>query len=165
MNTKAKELELKSTKFGNPHGLPHSQSGSTPEEMAMLIQECLKFDIFNEVIKTPKYKCWICDVEGGKREVTWENTNKLLRRPHFTGIKTGVTITAGPCLATCYEANDKIFIIVLLRTTKLSRRFKETRWILALGLSKLDKNLYQKRVREILRNDPELDSDNSEDEK
>ena len=38
MNNQAKQLNLKLTKFGNPHGLPHSQSGSTPEEIATLIQ-------------------------------------------------------------------------------------------------------------------------------
>ena len=48
----------------------------------------------------------------------------MLRRPNFIGVKTGVTVTAGPCLATCYKVDDKIFIIVLLRTNKLSRRFK-----------------------------------------
>jgi D-alanyl-D-alanine carboxypeptidase len=56
--------------------------------------------------------------------VVWENTNKLLRRPNFIGGKTGVTVSAGPCLASCYEVDDKIFIVILLRTTKLSRRFK-----------------------------------------
>ena len=30
MNKIAKNIQLKSTRFGNPHGLPHSQSGSTP---------------------------------------------------------------------------------------------------------------------------------------
>ena len=54
----------------------------------------------------------------------WENTNKLLRRKGFIGIKTGVTVTAGPCLATCYELGDKIYTIIILKTSKLSRRFK-----------------------------------------
>ena len=87
-----------------------------------------------------------------------------MRRNNFIGVKTGVTVTAGPCLATCYEVSDRIFIIVLLRTSKLSRRFKETRWILALALNKLNSNLYGNDIRKILKEDPDLDSDNSEDE-
>lgn len=79
-------------------------------------------------------------------------------------MKTGVTITAGPCLTTCYQAKDKIFIVVLLRTNKLSRRFKETRWILGLALNKLGKKEYFEDVRKMMKNDQELDSDNSEDE-
>lgn len=80
------------------------------------------------------------------------------------GVKTGVTITAGPCLATCYEVKERIFIVVLLRTNKLSRRFKETRLILSLALSKLDRIGYGGEIREMLREDVELDSDNSEEE-
>ena len=71
--------------------------------MSFLICECLKIDIFKEVVATKKYSCWIEDNEGVKREIVWENTNKLLRRPNFIGVKTGVTVTAGPCLATCYQ--------------------------------------------------------------
>jgi D-alanyl-D-alanine carboxypeptidase len=117
-----------------------------------------------KVVKTNRYSCWISDTEDIRREVVWENTNKLLRRPGFIGVKTGVTITAGPCLATCYQSGEKIFIVVLLRTNKLSRRFKETRWILGLALSKLNKMKYQNEIKAILKNDDELDSDNSEDE-
>ena len=124
MNAIAKKLSLKSTRFGNPHGLPHSQSGSNPEDLSVLIYNCLKIDLFKKIVKTKHFSCWITDNENVKREVVWENTNKLLRRPNFIGVKTGVTVTAGPCLATCYEVEDRIFIVVLLRTNKLSRRFK-----------------------------------------
>ena len=30
MNKYAKNINLNNTKFGNPHGLPHPQSGSNP---------------------------------------------------------------------------------------------------------------------------------------
>lgn len=59
-----------------------------------------------------------------KRTVEWINTNKLLRREGFIGIKTGITVTAGPCLASAYKFRDKIYICVVLRATKVSRRFK-----------------------------------------
>jgi len=94
----------------------------------------------------------------------WENTNKLLRRDGFIGVKTGVTVTAGPCLASCYESGDKKFIVVLLRTNKLSRRFKETRYILGWTLSLYNNEKYGSQARRILKNDALLDSDNSEDE-
>lgn len=87
-----------------------------------------------------------------------------MRRPNFLGGKTGVTVTAGPCLATCYELNDRILIAIILRTNKLSRRFKETRFVLSLALSNMDKKLYKDNIKELNRNDPDLDSDNSEDE-
>lgn len=76
-----------------------------------------------------------------------------------------MTATAGPCLATLYNANGRKFIVVLLRTNKLSRRFKETRWILTMCLRKMNSfGSFQKCIRELSINDPELDSDNSEEE-
>lgn len=56
------------------------------------------------------------------------------------GIKTGITVTAGPCLASAYKFKDKIYVIVILRAPKVSRRFKETRKILYWSLSNLYKN-------------------------
>lgn len=53
---------------------------------------------------------------------------------------------------------------MLLRTNKLSRRFKETRWILGLALTKLNNSLYHDHIKKILKEDADLDSDNSEDE-
>lgn len=50
------------------------------------------------------------------------------------GIKTGITVTAGPCLAAAYKFRDKIYICVILRALKISRRFKETRKLLAWSL-------------------------------
>lgn len=123
MNQLAEELSLKNTTFGNPHGLPHPQSGSTAEEVSLLIHHCLSFPLFRQVVKCKSYRCFV-ENGGVKREVCWYNTNKLLRRPGFEGVKTGVTATAGPCLASLYSANGGSWIVVVLRTAKLSRRFK-----------------------------------------
>lgn len=73
-------------------------------------------------------------------------------------------MTAGPCLATCYEFRDRKFIVVLLRTSKLSRRFKETRMVLGWTLRRYDESVYGEAARRMLKNDIVLDSDNSEDE-
>ena len=87
--------------------------------------------IFREIVNTKEYKNRITTNYGEERIVEWyeynyrrENTNKLLRRPGFIGVKTGITVTAGPCLATCYVFRNRTFIVVLLRTNKVSRRFK-----------------------------------------
>lgn len=71
MNIMAKKLDLKSTKFGNPHGLPSTQSGSNPEDLSILICECLKIDLFREVVRTKKFSDWITDTEGMNREIVW----------------------------------------------------------------------------------------------
>lgn len=164
MNKLAGELGMRSSSFGNPHGLPHPQNGSTAEDISILVSKCLEHEMFREVIRCKEFKCWT-ENHGLKREVSWENTNKLLRRPGFAGVKTGVTVTAGPCLASLFSVRGREFIVILLRTNKLSRRFKETRWILSMCLKKLNYDgALTSALRELSREDPELDSDNSEEE-
>lgn len=90
-----------------------------------------------------------------------------MRREGFIGIKTGITVTAGPCLASAYQFRDKIYICVLLRATKVSRRFKDTRKLLAWSIDKLYKDSLTTEEKKVLttlkRNKPDLDSDYSED--
>ena len=123
MNRTAVEIGMRSTSFANPHGLPHPHNGSTAEDLSLLVSRCLQFEIFREVVKCKQFRCWT-ENEGVKREVVWDNTNKLLRRPGFAGVKTGVTVAAGPCLASLFSLKGREFIVILLRTNKLSRRFK-----------------------------------------
>jgi D-alanyl-D-alanine carboxypeptidase len=86
--------------------------------------------------------------------VVWENTNKLLRRPGFEGVKTGVTVAAGPCLASLFTASNRTFIIVVLRTNKMSRRFKETRWLLSMCLRRMNfEGVFSQALRELGRED------------
>lgn len=79
--------------------------------------------IFRKIVSTKEFKCLIKSNDGESRPVMWENTNKLLRRVGFLGIKTGITVTAGPCLASAYQFKDKTYVAVLLRANKVSRRF------------------------------------------
>lgn len=137
---------MKQSFFGNPHGLPNYRNTSNPYDLSLLIAQCLQIPLFCKIVATVSYNIWITN-EGVKKEVIWENTNKLLRRKGFVGVKTGVTVTAGPCLATCYEHGDKKFIIVLLRTNKLSRRFKETRMVLGWALRRYNHSLYHNACR------------------
>lgn len=51
-----------------------------------------------------------------------ENTNKLLE-DGFEGIKTGITETAGPCLAACY----KDLIVVVLNSKSMGERWIEVK--------------------------------------
>ena len=53
------------------------------------------------------------------------------------GIKTGITVTAGPCLAAAYKFNDKIYISILLGAAKMADRFNDTKMLLRWSLSKL----------------------------
>lgn len=66
MNKHACDLGMKSSTFGNPHGLPHPQNGSTAEDISMLVSKCLDFELFRTVIKCKVYRCWT-ENQGVKR--------------------------------------------------------------------------------------------------
>jgi len=57
------------------------------------------------------------------RDIYWENTNKLLNENGFTGLKTGVTNTAGPCLSCCYQKDNLNLIIVSLASCTMEARW------------------------------------------
>jgi D-alanyl-D-alanine carboxypeptidase len=57
-----------------------------------------------------------------------ENTHQLLQaKPNlYVGIKTGITNTAGPCLASCLEISGKRYIVIVLNCKSMKYRFKDT---------------------------------------
>jgi len=57
--------------------------------------------------------------------VKWTNTNKLLELEHCIGIKTGITATAGPCMAASFQKDEFNVIIVILNAKNKTKRFQE----------------------------------------
>lgn len=93
--------------------------------------------MFAKIVKTKRYKCQTikpADFEetnpGEKfraRTYSWENTNKLLWRGGYNGLKTGITQTAGPCLAASYknDITEEHYIIVVLNSRSMDHRWNE----------------------------------------
>lgn len=100
----------------------------------------MKIDLFRKIVSCKIFRMTVRN-GGMTREVEWQNTNKLLRREGFIGLKTGITVTAGPCLAAAYNFRDKTYISIILRAPKISARFKETRLLICWALHKLYKDL------------------------
>lgn len=79
----------------------------------------MNYQKLKEIVKTTHYG-------------PFENTNKLLE-DGFDGIKTGITDTAGPCLAASY----KDLIIVVLNSKSMNERWIEVKklvkWIIKKG--------------------------------
>lgn len=61
-----------------------------------------------------------------QRGYYWENTQKLLWSKGVNGVKTGVTISAGPCLSTSISKDGYDLIVVLLNCKSLDARWVET---------------------------------------
>lgn len=124
MNQLAKQLNLEKTFFSNPHGLSNPNNRSTAKNIAILTSYGLKLPVFRRIVSTPTYECLVYSRYEVKK-VVWTNTNKLLWKG-FSGVKTGFTPSAGPCLCSCIEekANRQV-IIVLLGCSSMNKRWLE----------------------------------------
>jgi len=130
MNNKAAELGLSNTHYSNPTGLPASQQFSSAKDVAILLKEVSKHDIYH------KYsRIWMDKITHLKDRVTeLVNTNKLIR--YFEGCeggKTGSTSEAGYCLATSVKRGDMRLISVVLGAENGKLRFSESSKLLNYG--------------------------------
>lgn len=106
MNTKAKALGLKNTKFANPSGLPDKEHYTTAKELALIMFYAMKNQNFRKITSTTQYK-----IQGN----TIINHNKLLKLySDCIGGKTGYTIAAGRCLVSVAERRGVSLICVTL---------------------------------------------------
>ena len=124
MNDTAEELGLIHTNYANSHGLVNNNNYSTAADQAKLTYHLLKLSIVKEIINKRSYTCEIEQANQKLKQVTWENTNKLLGREGWSGVKTGITTAAGPCLSSYYESQGNAYIIILLHSASM-----EIRWI------------------------------------
>lgn len=126
MNSNCKKLLLNYTFFRNPHGMAGNKNLSTARDVCKLSQAALKLEKFSIIVSTKSHTAYIMN-EGKVRMKTWENTNKMLENG-FTGVKTGVTATAGPCLCSSFGN----YIITLLNSRSMEDRWRETQVLLDL---------------------------------
>lgn len=82
--------------------------------------------MFREIVSTREYSSCATNTEGTIHEFQWANTHRLLGKREYCGIKTGVTDTAGSCLASYLALSGRQFVVVVLKCKTLDRRFRET---------------------------------------
>jgi len=137
MNNLSEDLNLKSTRFDNPHGLKNRLNVSSCNDLAKLTFHCLKNEEFKKIVNTKIHRGIAKYVQFDnhviERIVVWENTNKLLNKHGFRGVKTGITTSAGACLSSWYvhsvdedTAHDCNIIIIVLGSDTQEQRFRDT---------------------------------------
>lgn len=111
MNTRAKQLGAKNTKFANAHGLPTKEQSqyTTAYDMYIIFLKALKHSFFKDAIKR-KYKT-IYSRDG--REITLKSHNKILFSEWKKDIygKTGYTRAAGACFVGTLEHGGNTLVI------------------------------------------------------
>ncbi|MBR5913654.1 MAG: D-alanyl-D-alanine carboxypeptidase [Selenomonadaceae bacterium] len=144
MNDKAREIGCEYTNFANPHGLPNPNHVSTARDMSKIAMYCMKNLNFRQIVSTQKMTMNWKNPAG--RTILCENTNELLYKDdrsrinvpynpaEITGIKTGYTDAAGPCLAAGAKRNDVELIAVVLHCETHDSRFDDAAKLLNYGL-------------------------------
>ncbi len=113
MNEEASKIGCINTHFANPHGLHNLNHYTTPYDIYLIFNECLKNETMKDIIKCRSYECIYEDIDGNEKVLEMTATNL-----YFAGVKqvpegvtvlggkTGVTASAGYCLVIASE-NEK----------------------------------------------------------
>ncbi len=135
MNRVAVRLGMEHTKYRLPYndGGTEGDRTTTAHDLLKLGAAAMKSADFREVVKTRKYTGKVTTREGMAREITWENTNKLLALEGYDGIKTGQTNAAGYCLlATGEKSGCRLYVVVMGAATE-AERFADAQALFAWG--------------------------------
>lgn len=135
MNEKAKELGMLDTHFLDSNGLTDEGQYSSAYDVALMSRELLIK--YPEITKfTTK---WHDVLMVGDKEISLDNTNKLLRSyDGIIGLKTGYTSVAGHNLSAAAKRNNLLLIAVVLGEPTSDTRFAESRKLLDYGFANFD---------------------------
>jgi D-alanyl-D-alanine endopeptidase (penicillin-binding protein 7) len=118
MNAKARELQMKDTRYVEPTGLS-SKNQSSAQDLAKLVNVAHSDAKLRELSTSPNH-----EVSVGDRTLQYRNTNRLVNNPRWEiGLqKTGYITEAGRCLVMQTTVAGRNLIMVFLDSAgKLSR--------------------------------------------
>lgn len=130
MNSRAEELGMTNTHFGNCTGLLKDPSHlTTARDISIMSRELIKHDWIKEYTTI-----WMDTIRDGTFGLS--NTNKLVRYySGATGLKTGFTSSAGYCLSATAERDGVEYIAVVLHCETTSDRFESAKTLLSYAFS------------------------------
>ncbi len=127
MNRAAERLELKATRFQNPHGLTAEGHHASAADLVRLAWHCLQLPRFRDYIATRQRGCTVVGEGGYRRNVVWKNTNQLLSTAGYAGVKTGTTRAAGACLVSLGTRGNDSLLVAVLGSAASPARYADTR--------------------------------------
>lgn len=133
MNEQARELGATNTHFVNPHGLSDENHYTTVYDIYLILNEAIKYEMFNEIIQMDSYTTVYHDANGLEKEISVNSTNLFLtgdaKAPggiKVLGGKTGTTNAAGHCLAiVSKDTANKPYISVILRADSRDSMYQQ----------------------------------------
>ena len=119
MNARAEEIGCTGSHFVNPSGMPDSDHYSTAMDMALIMRECLRNDLFRKIISTRSYT--VPPTNMNPEERVYDNHCSLIQPgseyyySECIGGKTGFTQAAWRTLVTAAERDGRTLICVTMR--------------------------------------------------
>ena len=136
MNRESERMGLKSSRWGNPHGLPSAENYSTAQDLATLAARL--------IADHPEfYKTYYSTKSFTYNKITQPNRNRLLwLDPTVDGMKTGHTEAAGYCLISSANrpngSGQRRLISVVTGTSSDQVRAQESLKLLNWGFLNFD---------------------------
>lgn len=133
MNKEALAIGATNSHFVNPHGLPDNDHYVTAYDMYLIMNEAMKYEIFNEIIQMPEYATIYYDKDGNEKDMSLSTTNLFFKgnynspdRITVIGGKTGTTNAAGSCLIlVTKDTYGNPYISVILRASTRDTLYQE----------------------------------------
>jgi serine-type D-Ala-D-Ala carboxypeptidase (penicillin-binding protein 5/6) len=139
--------------FSVAHGMHNDSNYSTAKDIGKMCCHMMQNEDFRDIVITQTYDSASKVFPG--HVYKWENTNQLLKEG-FSGIKTGITPTAGPCLAASFQKDSIEVVVIVLSCCSMESRWYEVPKLIQWGLKKINKikqsNLKSKLKQKILKN-------------
>ena len=137
MNDKADSMGLENTRFENPAGLDDPGNYSSARDLTKIARAATKYQAFRDIVSMRE-----ATIKTQNRKIEIFNTNSLLSSyPEATGIKTGTSPKAGPCLVSSAEDGDESYVAVVLDAADEEERFEAAQEALEYGFDN-----YQRRA-------------------
>jgi D-alanyl-D-alanine carboxypeptidase (penicillin-binding protein 5/6) len=127
MNQQAKMIGMNQSSFRNPHGITHPEHKSSCVDLVVLSRELMNFPQVMEIVQTRRHTCLARGQEGYTRRMVWNNSNQLLDRQGYFGMKTGTTDAAGACLVSLSKHSELDTIVVVLGASGSAARYSDSR--------------------------------------
>ena len=134
MNEKAIELELLNSHFAVAHGMHNDENYSTAHDISLLSCHAMQNQYFKSVVKAQTHSC--VSTVYPDHVYSWENTNQLLK-DGYSGIKTGITGSAGPCLSASIRKDGFNIVVVVLSCCSMDSRWFEVPKLINWGIKKI----------------------------
>jgi len=129
MNSRAQQLGMLDTRFGNAHGLDMPGHYSSARDLSLLARYAMTVDEFRAIVAMDSF-----DPDGAGERESAPNTNLLIGEfDGATGVKTGWTSRAGHCLIASSKRGDVELFAVVLGSPDENTRFDDAARLLQWG--------------------------------